>query len=113
MFDKKSQPNLKDRNIQVLLIEDDPEDTMLLMNTMAKSGWPTLKFTLLCADDLKSGLKILEEGGVEVVLLDLMLPDSQGMETIIKVRAKAPDVPIVVLTGMQDEEMGLEAVRHG
>lgn len=113
MQEKPSKDELKDRNIQALLIEDDPEDTMLLMNIMAKPGWPSFKFTLLCADDLKSGLKILEEGGIEVVLLDLMLPDSQGIDTVIKLRAKASDVPIVVLTGMQDENMGLEAIKHG
>src|SRR3989442_720811 len=101
------------RNIQVLLIEDDPEDTILLMNILAKPGWPSFNFTLLCADDLSSGLKVLEEGGIEVVLLDLMLPDSQGIDTVIKARAQAPDIPIVVLTGMQDEYMGLEAVKNG
>src|SRR5438309_4942731 len=93
------------RNIQVLLIEDDPEDTILLMNILAKPGWPSFNFTLLCADDLRSGLKVLEEGGIEVVLLDLMLPDSQGIDTVIKARAQAPDIPIVVLTGLQDEYM--------
>lgn len=112
-YSKRDLLDLKDRNIQALLIEDDPEDTMLLMNVMAKPGWPSLKFTLLCADDLKSGLQILDQGGIEVVLLDLMLPDSKGIETITKVRSKAPDVPVVVLTGMQDEEIGLEAIRHG
>src|ERR1700733_8241930 len=113
MQERPSKNELKNRNIQALLIEDDPEDTMLLMNVMAKSGWPSFKFTLLCAENLQSGLKLLEEGGIEVVLLDLMLPDSQGIETVIRIRAKAPDVPIVVLTGMQDEDMGLEAVKHG
>src|SRR5208282_6084401 len=94
-------------------IEDDPEDTILLMNALANPGLPVFKFTLVCTDDLKSGLSILEKGGIEVVLLDLMLPDSQGIETVMKVRARVPDIPIVVLTGMQDENMGLEAVKNG
>src|SRR6185295_5035578 len=76
-------------------------------------GWPTLKFTMLCADDLRSGMDLLVNNPVEVVLLDLMLPDSQGIETVRRLRAKAPDVPVVVLTGMSDDEMGLEAVQNG
>ena len=101
------------RNIQVLLIEDDPEDTMLLMNMMSKPGWPTLRFTMLCAEDLRSGLDLLAKNQVEVVLLDLMLPDSQGIETVRRLRAKAPDLPVVVLTGMNDDELGLEALHNG
>lgn len=101
------------RNIQVVLIEDDPEDQMLLMNMMAKPGWPSLKFTLLCADDLRSGLDLIGQNPVEVVLLDLMLPDSQGIETVRRLRAKVPDVPVVVLTGMSDDELGLEALQNG
>src|SRR5262245_52492882 len=113
LLDKYSNGGLKEGNIQALLIEDDPEDTILLTNILANPGYPAFKFTLLCADNLKAGLKILDTEGVEVVLLDLMLPDSQGIETVIKVRSRAPDIPIVVLTGMEDEALGVEAIQNG
>jgi len=58
-------------------------------------------------------MDLLVNNPVEVVLLDLMLPDSQGIETVRRLRAKAPDVPVVVLTGMTDDELGLEALQNG
>ncbi|MBI4249221.1 MAG: response regulator, partial [Elusimicrobia bacterium] len=67
-----------DKTINGLLIEDDPDDTMLLIRLMAQSDWPAFKFVFSCAEDLKTGLQCLARGGIEVVLLDLMLPDSQG-----------------------------------
>ncbi|MBI4249729.1 MAG: response regulator [Elusimicrobia bacterium] len=102
-----------EKTINGLLIEDDPDDTMLLISLMAQSDWPAFKFIFSCAGDLKTGLQCLAQGGIEVVLLDLMLPDSQGVETVLTVRARAPGVPIVVLTGLSDEELGLKAVMHG
>ncbi len=104
---------MKEKVIRALLVEDDPEDTLLLMNLMARSTWPSFRFTLDCAEDLASGLAVLAKGGIEVVLLDLMLPDSRGIETVRAVRSGFPDVPLVVLTGLRDEAMGLEAVAQG
>jgi len=104
---------LQEKTIRALLVDDDAEDTLLLMGLMAQATWPWFKFTLECAQDLKSGLEILAKGETEVVLLDLMLPDSQGLSTLEKARSCAPDVPIVVLTGLKDEAMGLEAVAGG
>jgi len=104
---------MKEKNINGLLIEDDPDDTMLLMELMAQPGRSSFKFTFACAEDLKTGFEILAKGGIEVILLDLTLPDSRGLETVLKVRAQAPRIPIVVLTGTQDEQLGLEALRHG
>lgn len=104
---------MNEKNISGLLIEDDPDDTMLLMEIMAQPDWPALKFTFVCAENLKAGLKILEKDNIEVVLLDLTLPDSRGIETVSKVHSLAPDVPIVVLTGLANESLGLEAVMQG
>ena len=104
---------MKEKVIRALLVEDDPEDTLLLMNLMARSTWPSFRFTLDCAEDLASGLAVLAKGGIEVVLLDLMLPDSRGIETVRAVRSGFPDIPLVVLTGLRDEALGLEAVAQG
>lgn len=104
---------MKEKNISGLIIEDDPEDTMLLMDLLAHSDWPAFKFAFICAEDLRTGLRLLAENDIEVVLLDLMLPDSQGIETVVKTRAQAPDVPIVVMTGVDDEKLGLAALANG
>lgn len=104
---------MRDKIIHALLIEDDPDDTLLLMTLMAQSDWASFRFSLDCAENLKIGLKILAEKPVEVVILDLTLPDSRGLETLSRVHAQAPEVPVVVLTGLRDEELGLEAVRRG
>ncbi|MDE2292000.1 MAG: response regulator, partial [Elusimicrobia bacterium] len=99
--------------IRALLIEDDPEDVLLLTYMMAQEDWPAFRFSLECAESLAGGLAVLARGGVEVVLLDLMLPDSRGLDTLRAVRARFPDVPVVVLTGLSDESMGLQAVLEG
>ena len=62
---------------------------------------------------LSEGLERLTEGGIDLVLLDLGLPDSRGLETFVKAYAQAPQVPLVVLTGLTDETMALAAVREG
>ncbi|MBI3298843.1 MAG: response regulator [Elusimicrobia bacterium] len=102
-----------ERSINVLLIEDDPDDALLLSHLMAKSDWPAFRFVMECAQTLEEGLKILAQGKTEVVLLDLALPDSHGLETPRRVHAAFPDVPVVVLTGLRDEGLGLEAVLQG
>jgi signal transduction histidine kinase len=62
---------------------------------------------------LASGLARLREGCVTGVLLDLNLPDSQGIETLIRVESEFPEIPIIVLTGQEDEAMAVEAVKQG
>ena len=59
------------------------------------------------------GLEKLAQDGIDIVLLDLGLPDSQGLETLNQVRAAAPDVPVVVLTGADDETLALDAAQQG
>ena len=97
--------------INVLLIEDNPGDTRLIREVLKEAkGVPT---GLQCADRLSSGLDLLSKGGVDVVLLDLSLPDSKGLETFVKVHTHARQLPIIVLTGFDDEELAMKAVRDG
>lgn len=96
-----------------LLIDDDPDDTLLLMHLMSGPERPALKFSFTCAETLESGLKLLSAEPFDVILLDLMLPDSQGLETVLSVRRRSPEVPIVVLTGLRDESLALDALEHG
>jgi PAS domain S-box-containing protein len=97
--------------IKIFLIEDNPADARLIreMLTEAKGA----QFHLECAENLKTGLQRLAETETDVVLLDLGLPESQGLETFIKVYAWAASVPIVVLTGLTDEALGVTAVQAG
>jgi len=72
----------------------------------------TVPTRLLCADRLSSGLDLLSKGGVDVVLLDLSLPD-KGLETFSKILAHAKELPVIVLTGFDDEELAVKAVQGG
>jgi Flp pilus assembly CpaE family ATPase len=97
--------------INVLLIEDNPGDTRLIQELFSEAKG--IATALLCADRLSSGLKQLAEGGVDVVLLDLSLPDSKGFDTFTRLRAGARDLPVILLTGLDDEELAMRAVREG
>jgi signal transduction histidine kinase len=97
--------------IQVLLIEDNPGDARLIRDMLAEARG--VLFDLECAARLSTGLERLAEGDMDVVLLDLGLPDSHGLDTLAKVQAQVPQVPILVLTSLEDEVVGMKAVREG
>ncbi len=96
--------------IRVLLVEDNPGDARLL-HVMLMEG--TTQFECEDAETLLDGLEKLRQGSYDIVLLDLSLPDSQGPETFLKVRGNFPDLPVVLLTGLNDEELGVKAMREG
>jgi serine phosphatase RsbU (regulator of sigma subunit) len=98
------------KRFRVLLIEDDVADAALVEKLLREG---TSSFEVVCAACLSAGLARLGEGGIDVVLLDLSLPDSQGLDTLERARASAATVPIVVLTGLDDRATGKRAVRHG
>ena len=97
--------------IRVLLIEDDTDDVALVRRMLYEAGGQT--FAVERADRLSAGLERLNTEEVDVVLLDLGLPDSRGMDTLSAVRRAAPEMPIVVLTGAGDLTAGILAARHG
>jgi len=102
---------MSDKTIKVLLVEDNPIDARLVQEMLAevKDGG----FGLALAEQLSTGLESLAAGGIDIVLLDLSLPDSQGLDAFAKAYAKAPQVPIILLTNLDDEALELEAVRSG
>jgi signal transduction histidine kinase len=102
---------MADENIHVLLIEDSEEQAQLLTQLLLESDNPVFEVTHVAT--LRPGLDILELQGVHIVLLDLTLPDSEGMETFLRVQNRAPDVPVVVLTGLDDEALAVETVQRG
>jgi glutamate dehydrogenase (NAD(P)+) len=97
--------------VRVLLIEDDPIQARLIQKLLADRRDPS--FAVTVADRLAAGLKRLGEGGTDLVLLDLILPDSQELETFVRVKAQAPDVPVIVQTGIADAMMAGRAVEQG
>ena len=96
---------------RVLLIEDNPGDVRLIRE-MLSEGEDGL-FELDCVGRLSQGLEYLATRGTGVVLLDLSLPDSYGFDTFLKVYAHSPKVPIIVLTGHDDQTIALSAVKTG
>lgn len=98
-----------DEAIHILLIEDNPGDADLIGDMLSQRQ--TVK--LLLADRLSSGLDCLRKQAVSLILLDLSLPDSLGMATFNRLHREASHIPIVVLTGSEDESLGLAAVKAG
>ncbi len=96
---------------RVLLIEDDSIVLRFLCASIqrARPG----KFDIESAQDLATAMERLRTGGFDVALLDLVLPDSHGLDTLRRVRAAAPLLPVVVLTATDDEEVSTEAIRLG
>jgi signal transduction histidine kinase/DNA-binding response OmpR family regulator len=93
------------------LVEDSPSDAALLQESLSQSGLG--RFAISLAESWAEADAQLSEGPFEVVLLDLSLPDSSGDETILRARARAPHLPVVVLTGLHDEAIALKALRLG
>jgi signal transduction histidine kinase len=96
---------------KVLLIEDNPADALLIQESLAEAG--DNAFELETADTLAKGLNHLNTLKVDAVLLDLALPDSFGIETFVRARAQALGVAIIVLTGLNDDSLGLKLVQGG
>ena len=97
--------------LRVLLVEDNPADVDLIREMLPANG--SVIFRLECVSRLADALAVLQGGGVDLVLLDLGLPDSQGLATFQRVKEAAPEVPLVVLTGNDDEEAAIAAVKQG
>lgn len=97
--------------IQVLLIEDNPGDARLLQELLAESDHNIFKLTHV--ERLSTGLEHLAGEESDVILLDLSLPDSQGPETFAWLHTRVPDIPIIVLTGLENEALGLALVQAG
>jgi signal transduction histidine kinase len=96
---------------RVLLVEDDEQDYVITRELLAQA--PGQHFALQWVDRIVHGLAALAAGAVDVILLDLSLPDSQGWATFQKIRDRAPDIPIILLTGLDDETVGLKALQEG
>jgi PAS domain S-box-containing protein len=97
-----------DGAVRILLIEDDPVYSKTIQAFMASAGRSVER-----VDSLEAGFNRLEAGGIDLVLLDLSLPDSQGMLTLVRTRKQVPLLPIVVLTACDDDEIAMQAAQAG
>ena len=99
------------RATKILLVEDNPGDASLLREMLDPFHSHDSDFELAEATRLASAIKHLQESDFDVVLLDLSLPDSQGIATVARVKDAWPNVPIVVLTGYDDDNIATDALR--
>jgi PAS domain S-box-containing protein len=97
--------------IRVLLVEDNPGDARLFTELVRDTGAGQWK--LVQVDRLSAALDRLSREPFDVMLLDLSLPDADGLDTLIRAHTEAPKIPIVVLTGHDDEALAVRAVRAG
>lgn len=97
--------------MRVLLIEDNPGDVQILRAALERTGKG--RFELETAGTLAGGLKLLAEKHFDVLLLDLGLPDSFGVDTLIAVRKKDDRIPVVIFTVSEDEDTALKALKNG
>jgi len=100
-----------DLPIKLLLVEDDAHDLRLAREYLA--GTRSHAFTVVHVGNVAAARAQLEAEPFDAVVLDLGLPDSDGMETLTQVRERAGDLPIIILTGIDNDDIGVEAVRNG
>jgi signal transduction histidine kinase len=102
---------LQDAGVRVLLIEDEPAHAALIEQNLGVIRHPRIE--LHHAVNLSTGLGLILEQSCDVILLDVNLPESRGIETVERVIEACPDLPVIVLTAMDDEEIAAQALRHG
>src|SRR2546425_6642117 len=102
---------MPETSVDILLVEDNLSDAYLVREQLIDD--PAMQCRLSHAERLSEALGFLEATHFAVVLLDLSLPDAQGLEIVRRIHAADADVPLVVLSNRDDEEMALQAVREG
>jgi signal transduction histidine kinase len=102
---------MTEKSIKVLLIEDNPADACLIREILEEE--PSARFQVEQSTRLEPALERLAAGDVDVALLDLALPDSQGFETFHRLHDHSPQLPIVVLTGLHDETVAAATLQSG
>lgn len=100
-----------EEHIKILLVEDNPADSRLIEIFLKVSYGPN--FSLITAPKLSDCLSILDNETFDIIIVDLTLPDSRGLDTFIDIQQKASHTPIMVLTGVEDEEIGISAMKLG
>jgi CheY-like chemotaxis protein len=99
------------KNIRILLVEDNPGDAYLIEDHLEE--FANFSYELKNVGTLSEGLSILKNQPFDVILSDLSLPDSDGINTFLRIHAENPLIPLIILSGSNDEEIGAYAVKNG
>lgn len=99
------------QKLRILLIEDNPGDAVTIREMLKESD--DMSYDISYSNRLDDGLKILIKDNFDLILLDLCLPDSEGMDTFNIMKYNAPDIPIIVLTGLKEDIFAVSAVGRG
>jgi PAS domain S-box-containing protein len=97
--------------LNILLVEDNPGDARLIDIFMKEAFGGD--YVLSICEDLASGLQRIKEHAFDIIIADLSLPDSDGLDTFKKIHEHAPEIPTIVLTGLEDESVGINAMKFG
>jgi Flp pilus assembly CpaE family ATPase len=103
---------MNNKTLKILLIEDSPDYAELVQQWLSAAA-DQAAFDLIWTDSLSAGLNRLSQGGVDVILLDLGLPDSDGVDTYLATRANAPSIPVIVLSAGDSESLALRMIQEG
>jgi DNA-binding response OmpR family regulator len=101
---------MRAKSAKILLIEDNPDDSRLIRAALAKAD---TSFVVRAVEQLSEAEYQLKCFHFQAVLADLTLSDSRGLETVVRIRAAAPRVPIVVLTGLANDDVALASLDQG
>jgi len=99
------------KNIKILLIEDNPGDAYLIEEHLEE--FANFSYELVIVETLGEALSVLTKKSFDVILLDLELPDSYGINTFLSIHNKNPFIPIIILTGLNDKTIGTYAIKEG
>lgn len=99
------------RQIKILVVEDSSSDLKIIEELFSDSG--DVEFSIEQSNRLSDAISLLETSSYDAILLDLGLPDSQGVNTFIELHSVAPEVPVLILSGNEDPNTGLNAIRSG
>ncbi|MEJ2690629.1 MAG: response regulator [Deltaproteobacteria bacterium] len=102
---------MSEKSINLLLVEDNSAEALLIIETLKEAGRG--KIEAAHVESLKKAQEHISQYPVDVILLDLSLPDSYGLDTVIEIQRTVPALPVLVLTGNEDESMAMKAVSMG
>jgi putative two-component system response regulator len=105
------EKNVEDKRLKVLLIDDNPGYVQIIKNILGKTQ--DIFFSLESRESLTKGITRLSEGGIDILLINLNLPDSRSFNTFRRVRSKFPELPVVVLNDIRNHETAMVALKEG
>ena len=103
--------DINEAPVNILLVEDNPAHAFLLRELLA--GQPDLRFKLTHVEGLEQAFRYIDEGGLDIILLDLSLPGSVGLETLQVVLSRTTHLPVIVMTSHDDKRLAIQAVQEG